>query len=177
VYQLFLVIFFIAFASNPYESQMAWNEDYRLQWSDFKGQAEESIDAVAITASGLSSDFSARTTAARLVDYSSNVVAHFYPDKSWYKPSKVNEIVLAHEQLHFDITELNARKLRKHIAEFSFSINIKAEMNQLVENANKELASMQELYDDQSNYSMNVEAQKKWQLFIRDELNKLSNHK
>ncbi|MBT8303127.1 MAG: hypothetical protein KJP09_01545 [Bacteroidia bacterium] len=177
MYQLILVIFLIAFGNNPYETQMVWNEDYRLQWSDFKAQPEEGIDAVAITASGLSSDFSARTTSTRLVDYSSNVVAHFYPDKSWYKPSKVNEIVLAHEQLHFDITELNARKLRKRIAEFGFTINIKSEMNVLVEMSNKELAKMQELYDDQSNYSMNIEAQKKWQLYIRDELNKLSNYK
>ncbi len=170
------MFFFIALG-NPPEKQLVWDSAYRLSWSDFKGQPQENVDAVAITASGLSSSFSARTSPTRLVDYTYTVIAHFYPEKSWFKPGKVNEIVLAHEQLHFDITELNARKLRQNIAEFNFTLNIKPEMNFLVDKANKDLAIMQELYDDQSNYSMSIEAQKKWQIYVKNELLKLANYK
>lgn len=176
MYQLVLTILFIVLGS-PSDIQLVWNENYRLQWSDFKAQPEEHVDAVAITASGLSSKFSARTTSTRLVDYSSDVVAHFYPGKSWYKPTKVNEIVLAHEQLHFDITELHARKLRKRISEYDFTVDIKSEMNVLVDTANEDLEKMQEIYDSETNYSMDVESQKKWQLYIRGELKRFSSYK
>lgn len=171
---LFTILLLLTYAP---ENQLAWDANYRLSWSDFKGEPQEKVDAVAITASGLSSSFSARTTSTALVDYKASVIAHFYPDKSWYKPGKVNEIVLAHEQLHFDITELNARKLRKNITDSNFTIDIKSEMNHLVDQANKDLEVMQELYDSQSDFSMDVGSQKKWQLYISEELERLSNYK
>lgn len=177
MYKLLIALVLIVTSTKSNDNQLVWNEDYRLSWSDFRGTPEESSDAVAITASGLSSSLSARTTSKRLVDYTINIKANFYPDKSWYKPNKVNEIVLAHEQLHFDITELNARKLRKTISEFNFTLDIKKELNQLVEKANKDLATMQELYDNQSNYSMKVDAQKKWQIYVMGELDKLSSYR
>lgn len=174
--QIILAILCIVLG-NPTEEQLVWDEAYRLSWSDFRAAPQEDVDAVAITASGLSSSLSARTTSTRLVDYTITITANFYPDKSWYKPERVDEIVLAHEQLHFDITELNARKLRKKIAEYNFTLNIKSELNILVNNANKELAVMQEQYDSQSNYSMEIEGQKKWQIYVRNELKKLASYK
>lgn len=167
----------ILFICDTPDTELIWDESYRLTWSDFKGEPQDEIDAVAITASGLSSQFSARTTPSRLVDYTATITANFYPDKSWYKPGKVNEIVLAHEQLHFDITELNARLLRRNIEEFEFTINIKSEMNFLVDKANKDLEIMQTRYDNETNYSMNVEAQKQWQIHIQEELLKLTDFK
>jgi len=89
----------------------------------------------------------------------------------------VNEIVLAHEQLHFDITELHARKLRYNIDTFKFSIDIKSEMNNLQIKANQELEAMQKQYDNETNYSINVDVQKKWQIFIQGELKKLDAYK
>lgn len=177
MFRFSVLIFLLAFTTTSDEGQMAWDEDYRLQWSDFQGSPNDASDAVAITASGLSSSFSARTTATRLVDYSATITAHFYPEKSWFKPNKVDEVVLAHEQLHFDITELHARKLRRDIHAFSFSLNIKKEMGYLQDKINRELEAMQEQYDSQTNYSINVETQKKWQIYIREELNKLKNYK
>ena len=174
---ILLTILFIVLGNNLPEEQLVWNEDYRLSWSDFRGEPQENADAVAITASGLSSSLTARTTPTRLVDYTVTITANFYPGKSWYKPERVDEIVLAHEQLHFDITELNARKLKKKIAEYNFTLNIKTELNRLVDAANKDLAIMQELYDSQSNYSMEIDGQKKWQVYVRNELEKLSSYK
>ncbi len=172
-----LITIFLLVIHPASENQLVWDANYRLSWSDFVGEPQEDSDAVAITASGLSSSFSARTSSTNLLDYSVSVIAHFYPDRSWYKPEKVNEIVLAHEQLHFDITELNARKLRKSITDSNFTLNIKSQMNQLVDKTNKDLEIMQELYDSESNFSMDVESQKKWQLYVKDELERLSNYK
>jgi len=176
MYRLLLLVF-VAFSGSSNLDQMAWDEDYKLQWSDFRAQPSAEVDAVAITASGLSSTFSARTSPDKLLDYSATIVAHFYPQQSWYKPERVNEIVLAHEQLHFDITELHARQLRRDIANYKFTLDIKAEMKYLQNVANEDLEAMQERYDNETNYSINVSEQKTWQIFIREELNKLDAYK
>lgn len=172
---LYLFLFFICF--QPNEESILWDETHRLEWSDFKGNPNLNSDAVAITASGLTFDFSARTTSTLLVDFTAIVEAHFYPDQSWYKEDHVNNIVLAHEQLHFDITELHARKLRKRIKESNFSLNIKKEISILHANINKELKAFQNKYDSESDYSRSVETQKEWQIYVQHELEKVSKYK
>ena len=161
----------------PNDDSFRWDESHRLQWSDFRGNPDVNSEAAAITASGLIFDFSARTTSTRLVDFTATVEAYFYPNQSWYKKGHVSTIVLAHEQLHFDITELHARKLRKQIDETSFSMNIKKEISKLHININKELKEFQIKYDSESDYSRNVENQKEWQVFVNQELEKLSKYK
>ena len=173
----FLCLFLFLICFLPTKESIIWDETYRLEWSDFRGNPNLNTDAVAITASGLTFDFSARTTSTRLVHFTANFEAHFYPDQSWYKKDDVNNIVLAHEQLHFDITELHARKLRKQIDGASFSLNIKKEISKLHTNINKELKEFQNKYDSESDYSRSVETQKKWQIFVKQELKKLSNYK
>ncbi len=172
---IYLFLFLICF--QPNEESILWDENHRLEWSDFKGNPNLNSGAVAITASGLTFDFSARTTSTRLVDFTATVEAYFYPSQSWYIKEGANNIVLAHEQLHFDITELHARKLRKQIDEASFSINIKKEISKLHTKINKELKAFQNKYDSESDYSRSIETQKKWQIFVKQELKKLSNYK
>lgn len=176
MFRFTFVVLVLLFGVSSDESQMTWDANYRLEWTDFKGPPDFTSDAVAITASGISSNFSARTTATRLVDYSANITANFYPEKSWFKPGKVNEVVLAHEQLHFDITELYARKLRREIDNYNFSLNIKKEMRRLQNQINSELEALQEQYDTETNFSMNVEVQKQWQIRIKQALDELSDY-
>ena len=155
---LYLFLFLICF--QPNEESILWDESHRLEWSDFRGNPDVNSDAAAITTSGLAFNFSARTTSTRLVDFSATVEAHFYPNQSWYNKNHVNTIILAHEQLHFDITELHARKLRKQIVEAHFSLHIKKEISRLHSNINKELKEFQNKYDSESDYSRSVETQK-----------------
>ena len=172
---IYLFLFLICF--QPNEESILWDEAHRLEWADFKGNPNLDSDAVAITASGLTFDFSAKTTSTRLVDFTATVEAHFYPDQSWYKKDHVNNVVLAHEQLHFDITELHARKIRKQIDEAIFTLNIKQEITTLQANITKELKAFQNRYDSESDYSRIAETQKEWQIFIEQELQKLSKYK
>ena len=44
------------------------------------------------------------------------VLAYFYPQESYFKPQVDSVYILAHEQLHFDLTELYARKFFKAIS-------------------------------------------------------------
>ena len=159
------------------EPVLTWSEEYKLNWSDFKGQSKELGDAVAVTASGITFGFSIKERGAKVIGFTTTVESLFYPEQSWYKPEKANNHVLAHEQLHFDITELYARKFRKRISELIVSNSIKKQLKDLHESILKELAKTQDLYDSETNFSRNEGSQLKWQNFIASELEKLANFK
>jgi len=152
---------------------MRWNENYKLTWEDFKAQPRSQVDAVALTVSGISFSYSLSQNNDGDYNYQTFVEAHFYPEKSWYKPEVSNSHILVHEQLHFDLTELYARKLRKRIAETSFTEQIRYELNQLNDDINEALEIAQNKYDFETNHSINIEAQKQWEDYITNELKKL----
>ena len=90
---------------------------------------------------------------------------------------RADDYVLAHEQLHFDITELHVRKLRKQIDGVRVSQNLDQILNALHKNINKALTDMQNQYDADTNNSMDKNAQAKWLIFIRNELKKYVSYK
>ncbi|WP_406684078.1 DUF922 domain-containing protein [Seonamhaeicola sp. MEBiC1930] len=156
---------------------MSWKSSYKLSWSDFKDRPNHSSSAVAVTASGITLGFSVKETASEVIDFSTEVHAHFYPEQSWYKPERANKHILGHEQLHFDITELHARKLRYRISKLKVSNRIKSELRALRKAINSEVELMQNKYDTESDYSRNFEAQAKWEAYIAQELKKFSKYK
>ncbi|GAA3589397.1 DUF922 domain-containing protein [Flavivirga amylovorans] len=156
---------------------MSWNESYKLSWTDFKDTPDKNTSAVAITASGITFGFSVNMTDNRVVGFTSDVHAHFYPEKSWYKKEQADNHVLGHEQLHFDITELHARKFRYRIDQVKVSNSVRSQLKTIHNAINKELSQMQNRYDSETNYSRNMEAQTKWKLYIVDELKKFSKYK
>ena len=62
--------------------------------------------------------------------------------------------MLQHEQTHFDITELHARKLRKRIEAYNFSENAKAELDELYNQIERERRAMQSKYDLETDHSI-----------------------
>lgn len=156
---------------------MSWSESYKLSWSDFKDAPDKSTSAVAVTASGITFGFSVKKTDDRVISFTSQVHAHFYPEKSWYKKEQADLHVLGHEQLHFDITELYARKFRQQIDRVKVSNSVRSQLKKLHNTINKELSQMQNRYDSETDFSRNVEAQATWQAYITAELNKLSKYK
>ena len=152
---------------------MTWKDSYRLSWQDFKGKPRDDSTAAATTASGISFEYSIKHGAFRVVSFKTQVEACFYSEKSWYKPELANPYILAHEQLHYDITELYARKFRKQLALLRPSKTLKAELDALQKTINKQLSDRQNAYDAETNYSRSPEVQQQWQRHIYVELKKL----
>nr|WP_321233513.1 DUF922 domain-containing protein [uncultured Psychroserpens sp.] len=169
----FLIVFlvFLNVAPND-EVTIQWNETKKLSWTDFRGPIEPNSDAVAVTASGITFSFSVKQSNNQFLSFEAQANAHFYPEKSWYVKSKGDDHILAHEQLHFDITELHVRQLRYEISKLKISQNIKTELRRLHEQANINLAKMQNAYDTQSQNSINKEQQSLWSEFVKAELQK-----
>lgn len=160
--------FFILFIDSE---SIPWNEGYRLVWRDFKAKPRFDMDEVALTVSGISFSYSLTQKDNEDLIYAL-VEAHFYPEKSWFKIDEINDFVLSHEQLHFDITELYARKFRKCLNEIQFTENIKTQLKDINKVINLELEAVQDQYDKETRHSMNENAQNYWEEYIQLELEK-----
>ncbi|MBU2928571.1 DUF922 domain-containing Zn-dependent protease [Winogradskyella psychrotolerans] len=173
---MILTLFFLG-STPTEEGSVTWNETAKLTWADFKGTPNSESDAVALTASGITFGYSVKTSGERIVDFTTTVEAHFYPNKSWYLKDKANTYILAHEQLHFDITELYARQFRQQIKKLVVNQNVKEQMNRLHAKINEAVNDMQRRYDEETEHSMNKEMQKQWEVTIRKELSKFDDYK
>jgi hypothetical protein len=153
------------------QEEVKWSSDFRFTWEDFKGKVPVTSNAAATTASGLSYDFSTYYEHDKMkIKY--NVYAYFYPTKSWYKPKICNDVTLLHEQLHFDITELYARKFREQLANSTFTDNVKEEVRRIYKATLRQLNDFQNKYDSETDYSRNLPVQERWVKEIREALNK-----
>lgn len=152
----------MSFHSEQEYETIAWNANRHLAWSDFKGKAPLNARAAATTASGITYKFSTSGTRETIeVDF--EIDTFFYPNKSWYQPDLCDEVILSHEQLHFDISELFARKMRKRLAETTFTHStIKAKVKSIYKKIIKELSEFQNRYDQETNYSRDRDQQLLW---------------
>ncbi len=156
----FVFLGFFGFAQEI-EEGVPWNSNIRLTWADFKGKVPPAAVPAATTASGISYTYSANLLHHEVhLDYEVN--AYFYPNESWYRPALCNENTLSHEQLHFDISELFARKMRDRLDRTSFSDDVKAEIRKIYKEILEELQDYQEQYDWETNFSRNREKQAEW---------------
>lgn len=145
-----------------------WSENRKLTWSDFKGKPKGSSPNEALTDSGMSIELECDGTSSRAV-----IKCFFNPRKSWTK-SKDSDYLLAHEQLHFDITELFVRKLRKQLSEFGNDCKKLSSHIESYYNKNyRELVRYQDQYDRESRHSLDPEKQAYWEKKVAKELEEL----
>jgi hypothetical protein len=166
---LFLIGFAQAQSNDP---KITWEEDQLLTWEDFKGIPLEKTLFHANTNTGLAYSWGLKGTAQKM-ELTYKVATYFYPEQSWVQVTSKNDHLLKHEQLHFDISELHARKLRKILANVDASkVNkdSKEYLNAFYEKIDKERGDMQNAFDKESNHSLNTEAELKWQHFVKEEL-------
>lgn len=175
--RLFLILTLFLNSSGTDGETIVWTEANKLTWDDFQGAKHSESDAAAVTASGITFSYSVRKTDGRITDFDAEVFAHFYPEDSWFIADRCNDHILAHEQLHFDITELHVRIFRYRLARLEVSQNINAELKTTHKAVKEELAEMQHQYDTQSRNSINKEEQAKWAAYVSENLKKFEAYK
>lgn len=155
------------------EKRMPWNSK-PLTWDHFVGQPDPSNPFHANTSSGISYSWSMKTSGNE-TEFLYDIGAFFFPDESWVKHGKRTNNLLAHEQLHFDITELHARKLREAMEDFDLkkTKNVKPALQAIYQKTEAQRANMQKRFDVETRHSMDEVSQLKWQKFIQQELSKL----
>lgn len=146
-----------------------WTTERRLTWADYQGSPLKTEWASATTASGITYSLNSVVGGSQ-PRLEIIVTSLFYPDKSWYRPELCNDVVLSHEQLHFDITELFARKFRKRLKAVKNDGNVKKNVRAIFVQINKELNAFQNKYDRETNFSRDLEQQLIWNKRIQENL-------
>ena len=155
------------------EEAMVWDAERKLTWEDFHGPIPPDAVPAATTASGISYKYTANLIHHEVkLDF--EVTAFFYPNESWYRPELCDANVLQHEQLHFDISELFARKMRLRLQRTAFTENVKSEVRKIYKEILQELSEFQDRYDWETNFSRNKEAQNRWNQRIAEALSQMS---
>ena len=177
--RLFHLIFFFFTVSGLFaqeaETKIRWAEDRLLSWEDFQAEPDTTNSYSANTNSGISYGWNYSTaTGEPVLDH--EVFTNFYPERSWVKDIENEEYLLAHEQLHFDISELHARKLRKALEEYEIGRSIRQDLKRLYNRIEAERVSMQNRFDKETSHSEIREAEMRWRKFIQQELKKLEKY-
>jgi hypothetical protein len=141
-----------------------WNESNKLIWDDFKAAPQKNGDVAALTATHLGFSY---TMVNGKISY--NIECRFEKNRSWGLVK--NDWILQHEQGHFDIAEIFARKLFKAISEYSFNRNsFQQDLNSIYKNIVAEKEKSQLEYDAETDFSRNKNSQEKWVKKIEGEL-------
>lgn len=151
------------------DEKIPWSADRRLSWEDFKGVPNPADDFVASTNSGISFSFSYKESKGHK-ELTYQVLSNFYPDLSWRLPDMDSEYILQHEQTHFDISELFARKLRKSLAEIEDEPNFQELAKERYHQMESERREMQLQYDQESDHSNSKEDEFRWRTFVSAQL-------
>jgi hypothetical protein len=142
------------------ETKIVWSKDYQLQWKDFEASAHEDDPFDAFISCRI--DYN---QAGEKVD----VFCYFKKNESWSIRTKESDELLKHEQYHFHIAELYARRFRKQIATTG-TRDISRKFQIQIDESRK----AQSAYDEQTDHSKNTGAQGRWERYIDKELQKLA---
>lgn len=156
-------------ASAPVQQQIAkdggipWDRTRPVRWADFQGTPPDSGAEGAQT--GYSLLYGVSCTGATF-DY--DVSAVFLPSRSWVRalvladPDEARR-TLRHEQTHFDITEVHARRLRKVLHDIydpcrTGRADVPAEAERIIAAE----ADAQQRYDDETRHGLDAARQRAW---------------
>ncbi len=143
-----------------------WSKTDTLKFDDFKGVY---LDKNFLATSVLS----IRTEKVGIIKDMLNVQAVFNISKSTFFNVK-SKNVLKHEQIHFDIAELFARKIRKELLNYyKETDNIDMEFTyNIYDKYVEEFRRFQKKYDYETSLSLDIDKQKEWNNKVEKELEK-----
>jgi hypothetical protein len=148
-----------------------WSER-PLTWGDFKGPAP-----------AVTGDRGAQTAytvfhAARCVGerFEFRVITGFLPAESWVAPAvrrdpALSTRTLRHEQTHFDLTEVHARRLRRHFSElYQPCLRTETELSAIAARFMEDEATAQRRYDQETNNGRTAQRQGAWDADVARQL-------
>jgi len=157
-----------SFSTQKDDNSIPWVASRKLTWADFKSRPDNNSTNAALTSSKIIFKYSYDSDKG----FNYTIGCLFEKNGSWGRVK--TDYILSHEQGHFDIAEIYARKLNKIIKAYSFNAaTAQKEVPAIYEKIMKELAAMQNQYDSETDFSRDREQQTAWSEKINRELYKL----
>lgn len=165
----FLSVPLLLIAQSRNEELLDWDANRRLTWADYKARPDQDSDAAASTASVLAVSYNISSAG-----FTYKIECRFSKTRSWGLHK--TDYILSHEQGHFDIAEIFARKLHKKLSEYQFNKKTyQKDLDKIYEEIVQGKDKMQNDYDRETNHSINKEKQAEWLQKIRQELDVYKN--
>lgn len=163
----------VLFTHNLYaqnvNGNILWNGK-ELKWENFQGTPEDTTQYGAATSSWIESRYF--VTPEKEIHF---VIAAWFSQKySWVAKGVGNSYILSHEQYHFTLTELYARKIRKALSEMEFNESTyQQKIPELFYGYRTSLELQQKRYDAETNHDKDGNKQQDWTFSIREEMRQL----
>lgn len=168
VFSLLFSLFFLAgFTEKPVNEEIAWKAKRKLTWEDFRAKADMKDPLHALTATNI--DMKAKCENGQL---KVKVESVFSTGESWSK-NKKSDRLLFHEQLHFDITEIHARMLRKELGALKNACDQPEQINKVTDRIFEEWKKQEDLYDQETNHGLDADKMAYWTKKVETDLKKL----
>ncbi|MBK5271221.1 MAG: DUF922 domain-containing protein [Bacteroidia bacterium] len=171
IFFLFPLLFpILALTQDKNEELLDWSPFKRLTWNDYKGKPDSNSDAAATTTSYLGIKYNFKNNS---VTY--KIICRFSKNKSWGLHK--TDHILSHEQGHFDITEIFARKLNKKTGDYKFNKSTyQKDLQKIYDDLMDEKEMFQNRYDEKTDFSRNKEKQAEWLKKIEKMLDDLKDY-
>ncbi len=165
--KLFFLVIVILLPAQKKTNLIDWEAGRKLTWNDFEAKAQGNSDNVALTSTHINFKFGYGSSG-----FTYSITCQFDKSRSWVKIK--SNYILGHEQGHFDIAELHARKLKKALSSYEFKqATASADINKIYEELMKQHEEMQNLYDQQTDHSRKTDQQEAWLKKIIAALNEM----
>jgi hypothetical protein len=156
--------------------QAAWKQGQNLTWDDFQARAPRSAgEPSAVTDTGFRVQLECRE---EFLDI--RVAAEFHRNSSWVKAGRKSAELLRHEQGHFDLTELYARRMRKAVRDARIGCaddrQAEAAGKKIFARLDREWENAEKQYDADTNYGTDLGKQKETSERIARQLSELSGY-
>jgi hypothetical protein len=155
-----------------------WSASRRLTWDDFRGVPPVSEpDRAAETAYSL---FHAAGCRGKTFEF--RVVAAVLPRQSWVRPAILanptqNSRTLRHEQTHFDLSEVHARRMRRYFSELRDPcLKSEPELEAQGDRFIRDEAAAQRRYDEETSHGRIAQRQAAWDADIARQIASLDRY-
>lgn len=160
----------LSFSQDSDEETMDWKAGRQLVWSDYKGSPDPESDAAALTATYLGIEYNISEKG-----FSWKINCRFSKTRSWGKAK--TDYILLHEQGHFDIAEIFARKLNRKMTEYKFDKDsFRKDLKKIYDGITTEKEGFQDQYDKETDHSRKKEEQARWVKKIDEMLKELRDY-
>jgi predicted secreted Zn-dependent protease len=146
------------------EELVKWNASKKLTWADYKSKPDPTSDAAASTTTYLKVEYNISST-----KFDFKIESFFSKTRSWGLHKTA--YILSHEQGHFDIAEVYARKLYKALSEYKFNKRTyQKDLEKIYKKVTDEKGETQNDYDKETKHSINKTRQAEWLVKIAEML-------
>jgi hypothetical protein len=151
----FVTLPFFSYAQEN-DELIYWASGHKLTWDDYKGSTDAASGAAASTATYLGIDYNFGPQG-----FTYKITCSFSKTRSWGLHK--NDHILGHEQGHFDIAEVFARKLNKNMKSYKFNPDTyKTDLQKIYQDILDEKEKIQDLYDEETDHSIIMDKQAEW---------------